>query len=64
MIPSLALLVWAYVVARLLQVPIEFLARDDTRRSWLAWISAIGILVASWALWEVFQAAQRVQPSP
>ena len=60
MIPALSFLIYAYVVARLIQVPIEFLSRDQGRRTALIAISVLGILAATSAFLDVQEAARHV----
>lgn len=47
MIPAIGFLIWAYAVARLIQVPIEFTGESKGRRIWLIVVSAVGIMLAT-----------------
>lgn len=59
MIATLGLLVWGYVVARLLQVPFEYEGQSSNARAWLVITSICGLLTATYALWDLFRAATR-----
>jgi len=64
MIPWLAVLVWAYVVVRLLQIPVEYEGQSGNARMWLVITSLIGGLVATIALMSIWSTGSSVPPPP
>ena len=64
MLPGIATIIWAYAVARLLQIPVEYEGSSLNGRAWLIVTSGIGIVVATFAYFGVLGAARTVSPTP
>jgi hypothetical protein len=54
------MIIWAYAVARLLQVPVEYHGTSPNARAWLVITSIIGIVLVTWAYSDVVSAAKTV----
>lgn len=51
MLQTIGLMLWAYCVARLLQVPVEL--KGDTGRGWHFTVSVVAILILSALAWSL-----------
>jgi hypothetical protein len=60
MIPMLGLLIWAYVIARLLQTPATYIGSSRGIRIWLGITSLAGITLASFAMFSLLTSGMDV----
>lgn len=58
MLPAIGTIIFAYVVARLIQVPIEYQGPSKAARGWIIALSAVAILAAGFSWLDLVLAAR------